>query len=528
MIPIVRHLLVAAAALPLFALGQPAIQWQKCLGGSLLEWGETMVQTQDGGYVIAGNTYSIDGDVSGFHGGEILGDIWVVKVDALGTFQWQRCLGGSETDEAKSIQQTTDGGYVVAGSTNSSDGDVSGLHPGVFDMWGDAWVVKLDANGDIQWQRCLGGTWDDRAACIQQTADGGYILVGEAESSNGDVSGHMDNDDVWVVKLDPDGVLQWQRCLGSDGADRGSAIHEMADGGYIVVGRTRSEDIVGFHLPEDNHDVWVARLDATGDQQWQRCYGGAGRDYANSVQSTPDGGSVITGWTESNDGDVSGNHGGNGDCWVLKLDAGGGIEWQKCLGGSGTDEMYSIRTDSGGYILGGATTSTDGDLTGLSNGVGDAWVTQLNGSGAIQWQKCLGGPGSVGTSAKAVTQSADGGYAAAGGAGGNGGTVSGMHGAGDVWLVKLGPTVGITETDTRLFSVSPNPTNTRVTIGFPADARPTQITLLDVAGRLVSTQSMVPATVPFAMDLSAKETGLYLVQVRFADGTIVTQRLVKE
>jgi hypothetical protein len=173
------------------------IQWQKCLGGSETDWAYSIQQTTDGGFVLAGFSFSNDGDVSGNHGGF---DYWIAKLDAFGNIQWQKCLGGSYNDLATTIQQTTDGGFVVAGYTQSNDGDVSGNHYDNY-VTDDYWIVKLDVSGNIQWQKCLGGSYTDRAYSIQQTADGGFVVAGFSLSYNGDVSGDHGQEDYWVVKL---------------------------------------------------------------------------------------------------------------------------------------------------------------------------------------------------------------------------------------------------------------------------------------------------------------------------------------
>ncbi len=147
---------------------------------------------------MAGHAQSNNGDVTGYHGGR---DYWVVKLDGSGNIQWQKCLGGTGAENAYSIQHTADGGYIVAGSSLSNNGDVAGNHGGY-----DYWVVKLDGSGNIQWQKCLGGTNYDEAYSIQQTADGGYVVAGWAGSNNGDVSGNHSSSDFWLVKLSVDSI----------------------------------------------------------------------------------------------------------------------------------------------------------------------------------------------------------------------------------------------------------------------------------------------------------------------------------
>ena len=203
--------LCAAASLS----AQVEIEWQRCLGGTIGENAYSIQITSDGGYIIAGNTQSNDGDVSGNHGGT---DIWIIKLSSQGDIQWQKCLGGTLSENAYSIQQTIDSGYIVAGYTTSSDGDVTGNH-GNDDMW----VVKLDNLGNLQWQKCMGGTSWDQAYYIQQTTNGGYILAGKTYSNDGDVSGNHGEWDMWVVKLDDLGNIQWQKCMGGTEIGRASS-----------------------------------------------------------------------------------------------------------------------------------------------------------------------------------------------------------------------------------------------------------------------------------------------------------------
>ena len=375
-----KKILLLLLLLSFYSNAQPSIDWQKCLGGSVFDQGYSIQQTTDGGYILTGSTASIDGDVSGNHGRS---DAWVVKLTSLGVIQWQKCLGGSLNDHSFSIQQTTDGGYILTGSTASIDGDVSGNHGR-----SDAWVVKLTSLGVIQWQKCLGGSIDDDAYSIQQTSDGGYILTGYTGSNNGDVSGNHGFMfmDAWVVKLTSLGVIQWQKCLGGSIDDDAYSIQQTSDGGYILTGYTGSNngDVSG------NHgfmfmDAWVVKLTSLGVIQWQKCLGGSIDDAAYSIQQTSDGGYILTGRTDSIDGDVSGNHGGS-DAWVVKLTSLGVIQWQKCLGGSLNDNPYSIQqTTDGGYILTGRTESIDGDVSGNHGGF-DIWVVKLSSNLGIEQQ----------------------------------------------------------------------------------------------------------------------------------------------
>jgi hypothetical protein len=283
-------------------------------------------------------------------------------------------------EQAKSIQQTSDGGYIVAGYTQSNDGDVSANH-GNFENY-ECWIVKLSPIGNIQWQKCLGGSDLDRAYSIQKTSDGGYIVAGYTYSNDGDVSGNHGGGDCWIVKLLPTGNIQWQKCLGGSGYDYANSIQQTSDGGYIVGGYTNSNDgdVSGYHSNlsggRKTSDSWIVKLSPTGSMQWQKCLGGSADDYASSIQQTSDKGYIVAGYAASIDGDVSGNHGG-GDCWVVKLSPTGNIKWQKCLGGNDCDYASSIRqTPDGGYIVAGVTDSTSGQVSGNHGGY-DFWIVKL-------------------------------------------------------------------------------------------------------------------------------------------------------
>jgi len=343
------------------------IQWKKVLGGSDIDTAESIRQTCDGGYIIAGSTYSNNWDVSGNHGES---DYWVAKLSPTGQIQWRRAYGGSGEDNAYAVRQTTDGGYIVAGYSGSLDGDVThkvGIH--------NVWIVKLDSAGTIEWNRSYGGlTNGDLAYSIEQTTDGGYIFAGETYSNDGDVSGHHGNDDCWVVKITAGGEIEWQRALGGMASDRGWRVLQTTDGGYAMLGYAGSSngDVVGWH---GLYDYWVVKLSTTGEIEWQKCLGGTDDDWARSICQTADGGYAVVGITRSTDGDVLYNSGQ--DIWVVQLDSTGVLQWQKTLGGTDAEWVNAIiQTHDGGLAIAGETYSIDGDVSG-NHGDKDIWVVKL-------------------------------------------------------------------------------------------------------------------------------------------------------
>ena len=398
------------------------IVWSKVFGNFIgnIDYtnANSIKPTPDGGYIMAGSTYNTNNEAL------------VMKLDGNGGMVWQHTLGGSSQDYAYSTAATSDGGYILAGSTASNDGDVTGNHGGY-----DAWIVKLDGSGNKLWQKVLGGSGDDAAKSIVPTSDGGYIIAGYTNSNDGNVYGSHGLEDVWVVKLNGSGAILWQKALGGSGYDKAESIFPTSNGGYIIVGSTTSTDgdITGNH---GYTDAWVVKLDGSGTLVWQKALGGSSDDNASSITLTSEGGYIIAGNTHSIDGDVIGNHGGY-DAWIVKLDASGNKVWQKALGGSGNDDAYSIATTSdGGYVMSGYTKSTDGDITG-NHGKSDAWICKLDGSGTLVWQRALGGAGDDDANAKSIISTSDGSYIMAGSTESNDGDVSGNYGKQDAWIVKL-------------------------------------------------------------------------------------------
>ncbi|MCX6897007.1 MAG: T9SS C-terminal target domain-containing protein [Verrucomicrobia bacterium] len=434
-----KILVVLLITFSIKSFSQPTIEWQKSIGGTQGDWPTSIQQTSDGGYVVAGWSHSNarksifrfffskrKGDVTGNHGN---GDCWVVKLNKSGKIKWQKSYGGSGEDRANSIQQTTDGGFIVAGSTNSDNGDVSDYH------WGhsgniDFWVIKLNRNGKIKWQKCFGTNYEEDAKCVRQTSDGGYIIVGYSTAY-----GNNGSSDYWVIKLNSKGGEQWQKFYGGADVDVPSTVIQTSDGGYILAGSSisRGSDIFGHQW---GFDCWIIKIDNKGTMQWQKYFGGTGHENASAVIQTTDGGYIIAANTNSNDGIVAGNHGGN-DYWVIKTDSIGSIQWQKCFGGTGSEDLHSVlQTSDGGYLLAGHSYSTDGDVTG-NHGGGDFWIVKLNESGNMQWQKSLGGTSGDYDCIASLTS--DGGYILTGRSSSQDGDVTGNHGIEDYWIVKLSP-----------------------------------------------------------------------------------------
>jgi hypothetical protein len=484
----------------------PEIEWQRSLGGSLGDAATSVVHTQDGGFVVAGQTSSDDGDVSGNHG---LTDFWVVKLNAQGEIEWQKTLGGSLYDEASQIKQTKDLGYIVIGLSSSSDGNVSNNF-GNYDFW----IVKLDASGNIQWEHNLGGSESDTPFDIIELEEGGYVVLGSTASNDGHVSFNHGGVDYWVVHLNAEGFFLHDFSLGGTGYDMPSEIKLTLDGNYILVGTSNSTNgqVTGNH---GNFDFWVVKLSPTGSILWEKSLGGSENDFAYSVNVTEDGGYIVAGISHSNDGDVGGNY-GEGDIWVVKLDAMGNIQWEQNYGGSGQDEAKQIQTIEEGYVIVGSTNSLDGDVTDLVGGL-DYWLLRISQSGELQWQQTLGG--SNDEDATGVQPTTDRGYILAGRSRSSNGDVSGNHGSNDFWVVKMQPDpLSITEFNHSV-QVYPNPASQHLFVQAqePID----QVIIYNTLGQPV--MQSIANYHQLQLDISQLPAQLYMVVVK----TMTSQQTFK-
>jgi hypothetical protein len=357
--------------------------WTRTYGGGDLEEGWCVQQTHDGGYIIAGHTAS-------FGAGNY--DVYVVKTATNGDTVWTRSYGGGATDMGFFVQQTSDGGYIIAGQTES-------FGAGSYDVW----LIKTDANGDTLWTRTYGGGDNDKGFSVQQTSDGGYIIVGYTCSFG------AGTEDVYLVRTDSSGDTLWTHTYGRRYDDYGRSVQQTSDGGYIIAGYTES-------FGAGATDVYLLKTDSSGDTLWTRTYGGDQRDYGWEVVVTPDGGFAVAAHTASFGA-------GRDDVYLVKTDASGDSLWTRTYGGSLLDHGFSLQhTSDGGYVVAGYTNS-------FGAGGYDLYVVKTDANGDILWTRTYGGSGY--DYARSVRQTTDGGYIVAG--------YTESFGAGgyDVYLVKL-------------------------------------------------------------------------------------------
>ena len=380
------------------------------IGGSESDEGLSVQRTTDGGYVLAGSTTSSDGNFtdSGYHIGDT--DAFVAKVNNKGESEWVRCIGGSGSDYAISVQQRADGGLVIVGHTTSSDGNFTDSgYQGEY----DAFVAKIDATGEIEWVRCIGGTGGDIGIGIQQTPDEGFVIAGYTSSIDGnftDANHHGGSSDPFLAKIDSTGDIEWIRCVGGTGDNEyGNAIQLTTDGGYILGGQATSSDgdflDSGYHTSSfpsiDTGDGFLAKVNATGTVEWTQCFGGSLNDHINDFQQLDDGWFVISGSTTSSDGDfLSGGYHAEWDTYIAKVNANGTVAWTRCIGSTGNEQgLSSTQTIEGNFIVSGFVTpyitTLDGDFadSGYHSGGSDAFLALVTESGVLEWVRCIGGSG---------------------------------------------------------------------------------------------------------------------------------------
>ena len=432
--------LIASFLLPFLSNAQ-VIEWQNTIGGNNWDDMQSIAQTTDGGYILGGKSMSnISGDKTENCIGIGSSDYWIVKTDSLGIIQWQNTIGGSDVDYFQSLQQTTDGGYILGGSSKSNiSGDKTENSLGGYDYW----IVKTDSLGVIQWQNTIGGNYNDYLISLQQTTDGGYILGGYSWSNiSGDKTENCyGSADYWLVKTDSLGVIQWQNTIGGNDEDYLYSLQQTTDGGYILGGGSNSN--ISSDKTEDRQggfDYWIVKTNSLGVIQWQNTIGGNQDDNLYSLQQTNDGGYILGGESWSNiSGDKTENCQGYADYWLVRMDYFGGIQWQNSIGGSHYDQLLTLKqTSDGGYILGGRSFSNiSGDKTENSNGSKDFWLVKTNSLGVIRWQNTIGGNGD--DELHSLQQTSDGGYILGGWSSSyiSGDKTENCQGIHDYWLVKL-------------------------------------------------------------------------------------------
>ncbi|HYV93007.1 MAG TPA: T9SS type A sorting domain-containing protein [Chitinophagales bacterium] len=429
-------------------------------------------------------------------------DYLVVKLSSSGQVQWQKCLGGSGEDGGYGIDATPDGGVIVSGHAYSNDGDVSGNHGS-----SDTWIIKFDVSGNIQWSKCYGGTGgEEYPARVKTTSDGGYVFVTNSGSTDGDVNPPVAGQtDFWLVKLNSSGTIEWANTFGGSTSERPFDVEEAEDGGFIMA---------GVEYPGMGDYWWVVKADSNGNQQWAKTYGlPLPAQQAEDIEVVPGIGYIVVGQIDSamNDG------------WVLLIDSSGNEIWDRHLSGSWYDNAVSVNVnDDGTYAVLGQTSSQNGDITCNTQSTDKFWWLTLDATGTtILNQFCFGGSG--GDTPFMMRPTNDNGYICVGMTSSTDGDVSGNHGSEDFWVVKLGYNVGIEENEDPVASIFPNPSSTSFHLTAPTPNFTIQ--LFDVNGRRLIKEDFRNSR-EAEIDVSQMPCGIYPLQVLTDNGKMVWQKLV--
>ena len=413
--------------------------WDKTYGGPGGDSFPYIVSTNDGGYILAGDS---DSGVGGNKSEPSKGgtDYWIVKIDSDGNKVWDKTYGGPGDDSCSFIVSTNDGGYILAGVSDSGvGGNKSEPSKGGLDYW----IVKIDSDGNKVWDKTYGGLDQESFPFIVSTNDGGYILAGDSDSGVGGnkTENSKGGYDYWIVKIDSDGNKVWDKTYGGPGDDYYPYIVSTNDGGYILAGV--SDSGVGGNKSEPSKggtDYWIVKIDSDGNKVWDKTYGGPGDDEFPFIVSTNDGEYILAG---SSDSGVGGNKSepskGGLDYWIVKIDSDGNKVWDKTYGGPGDDEFpFIVSTNDGEYILAGTSGSgVGGSKSEPSKGGTDYWIVKIDSDGNKVWDKTYGGPGD--DVSLYIVSTNDGEYILAGdsdsGVGGNKSEPS--KGGKDYWIVKI-------------------------------------------------------------------------------------------
>lgn len=424
-----------------------SIEWTRSLGGNLFDYFYEVCPTTDGGFLCVGQTNSTTGDIQVSINGQNIGteDGIIVKLDALGNVVWNQSIGTMLDDDITDVKQTADGGFILVGNTQGT----LGFDPSCTVCSSqEYWLVKLDSQGNIEWEKIYGSSASEAASSVDVTSDGGYIMVGYTQGANGNVSASpQGTSDMWIVKVDAQGDLLWEKSIGSVDFDDARSVKPCLDGGYIVVGTF--ENSTSFSATTD---IAVVKLAQNGDLEWQQTYGNTSTDEnGNDILQNPDGTFMVVG-SALNTSSILTNPFGSSDAILFQISETGTVIWAKNYGGSSADAAHSIRAvGDGSYYLAGATNSNNMNFTGYQ-GNGDGWLGKVDASGTLLWSVLFGGTNSdfVG----GITVTSNGGCVVAGSGNSTNGIFQSNSGNYDVFALRVSGTPVAPEDTDSTFTVA--------------------------------------------------------------------------
>ncbi|GAB3326911.1 hypothetical protein GCM10027299_26670 [Larkinella ripae] len=376
----------------------PSKRGDKSLGGTADDEGRVILKLPDGGYLVGGdsNSPANGGDKTAGTNGRV--DFWVVRYDANHNKQWDKNFGGVSNEELTAITATADGGFLLGGASNSpsAEGLKTGEHYGGFDYW----IVKIKANGDYQWDQSYGGTSNDYLTTITALSDGtGYLVGGYSTSpaSGTKEAEQLGTFDTWVIRIDTNGLKEWDKTYGGDQREELHGILPTSDGHYLLASQSSSPAGTGKEAANlGGADYWLVKINASGGILWDKTLGGTAGDYLRSIVPTVDGGYFLSGFSDSDiSGTKTGGNLGGYDYWIVRVDSDGDPIWDKTVGGSDSDEgIKAVATADGGVVVAGNSSSnTGGTKSADSKGGSDYWIVSIDREGKVIWDKTLGTTG---------------------------------------------------------------------------------------------------------------------------------------
>lgn len=502
------------------ATAQPALQAQRTYGGGQIDQSHAVLQTTDGGYLLVGRSNSGGGNRTNPLGGA---DVWVVKTNPNRSIQWQRSFGGSGTDIGYDVKATQDGGYIIAGSSNSVNGDVTNPLGG-----NDAFLLKIDASGNKQWWINVGGSLDDEARSVWQNNDGSFSFTGSSRSSSATLTNRGVRD-LLAARITAGGSLAWLRAYGGTQDDTGFGIVQLAQGDLMMTGVTRSNNF-DVSNRRGGSDAWVLRINSTnGNIVWSRVYGGTQDDRAHAIRVLPGGDLIVAGSSESNNRDVTVNRGLE-DFWAFRITQGGTLVWSTTYGGPQEEDVFGMAiAPDGGILLTGETRSATQQVPGNKGG-DDILTIKINNAGVLQWAITNGG--NLDESAAAIAVTSDGGFVVAGYAESrNNGDLTTNRGEKDYWLVKYSSSANrLDNSDSPSMEANftmtafPNPVVDQLQIQSENEIQIVRV--FNINGQLQTEQ--IVNNYNHWLDVSGFSKGMYIVEAISVEGSRTSKTIIKD
>lgn len=513
------------------SLSAQKIEWQQVLGGVQSEYLYDVKSTPDYGFLLAGSSFSEDsGNKSEKGQGDL--DYFLWKMDESGKMEWQKIFGGSGSDYLYSVGLTSEGGYILGGSSDSSkSGDK--LQDGFGNM--DFWIIKIDPQGKEEWQITLGGIGNDQLQSIQQTPDGGFIIGGSSDSSpikdeKGKTIGNKSQEtrgsyDYWVIKLNSLGEVEWEKTYGGMFADQLKSII-ISEDGFLVGGTSNS--LVSSDKTAENlgmGDFWLIKLNQNGEEIWQKTYGGEADEILSNILQT-DKGFLLAGSSNSKTSETKKAASTNGtDFWVIEIDNDGNHIWDQSYDFGKWDILVSAaKAPDDTYLLGGYASSETLNRKTDNKGINDYIALKINYKGDLLWSKTIGGKDT--DQLKGLTQTRDGGYILAGNSDSKKSDDKDQAsiGANDFWVVKLGEK-NKQEEERKLVEIYPNPTNQFTNIVISESFTTAKVEVFDMVGRKLQSKDLPYRTTP--VDLQGYPPGVYIFKISI-DNQIQDAKVIKK